>query len=478
MTYGRTLGPLVARIILGAALLGGASGCGGFNLKVLWAVSEDTPMQAVVRRADVARATGNNVERLMSGTAVDDDSKWVPTIQLKKSDAESVLRDVSADPEYQSLKGAKLKIVTAEAWAQSLSKVCPSESKSPSLLATISPEVHAQYSDIASQARTVAKIKSDIATEEAASDDKDRASEKADHDAKAKELKDKLEKVEADYKPKIDAFRAKLKEDAAKVSPDVKKQLVIAVASLKRAIEDARTANAAALIGYPKAMPGLKDEVKIIVKRIAADTIEAGIGNRPNMDKLSPEVKISGGVSVTIGGLTAADIGRLKLDDAIKDIAERSKNYVVHVVSLLGYIKETSDLLDLQANVLDDTMSAISGDASAGGEDLGSIEITATPGGVSVAATANVGAGGVSGKGGNRRMPVPMEPCVVAVAPAPQADGGDAGVGVGVAAGGVGVSVDVTGKAGAKGAKGGKKPDAKDKKPDPKDKKPDPKKKK
>src|SRR6185437_14150609 len=162
-------------------------------------------------------------------------------------------------------------------------------------------------------------------------------------------------------------------------------------------------------------------------------------GTRPNMDKLTPEVKFSGGVSVTIGGLSADDIGRLKLDDAIKDIADRSKNYVAHVVTLLGYIKATSDLLELQSNIIDDTMGAISGDPNAGNvDDLGSITIEASPGGVSVAATANTGAG-ATGKGGNKRMPVPMEACVVAPPPAAAA-GGDDDSG---AAGGVGVDVAV-----------------------------------
>src|SRR6185312_7672921 len=151
MTYRRTLMMFAARMAIGTALLAGSTGCAGFSLKSVWAVTEDTPMQAVVRRADSARATATNVDRLMSGTAVDDDSKWVPTIPLKKADAEAILNAVAADPEYKSLKGGKLRIVNAEAWAQALSKLCPSESKSPSLLATISDDVNNQYADIASQ---------------------------------------------------------------------------------------------------------------------------------------------------------------------------------------------------------------------------------------------------------------------------------------------------------------------------------------
>lgn len=406
---------MAARVALGALLLAGGTGCGAFNLKAAWAISETTPMQAVVRRADVARATANNVDRLMGATTVDDDSKWVAKLALKKADVEPMLKDIANDPEYTPAPGkaAKLRIVQAEAWALSLSQLCSKEKKSPSLFATVSPDVHSQYAEVSGQAKAVAKIKSDIANEEAAMDDKERAAEKADHEKKKAELQAQLEKTENEFKPKVESFLKKLSEDGAKASPEAKKQMAAAVAGLRRAVEDAKMANAAALIGYPKAMPGLKDEVKTIVKRIAADSIEEKIGTRPNLDKLAPEVKLTGGVSVTVAGLDPSDIGRLKPDDLVKDIAERSKNYVVHVVTLLGYIKETADILTIQSDVLDAAQKAISGDDKAGGgEDLGDLKVELEE------AAAAMKANGPSGKGKGKRIPVKMTACEDAKKPA------------------------------------------------------------
>jgi hypothetical protein len=364
-------------------------------------------MQTVVRRADVARATANEVERIMSGTGVDADSKWTDKLAIKKADAEPILKDVSKDPEYVSQTGEKLKVVPAEAWAQILSKVCSTESGKPSLYGEISDDVHTQYADIAAQAKTVAKLKADISIEDDAIDDKDKADEKADHEKKKADLKDQLQKAEDDYKPKIEAFKKKLAEDAAKASPEVKKQLSAAVASLQKAVEDAKLANTAALLGYPRAFPGLKDEAKIIVKRIAADTIEASIGTRPNLEKLTPEVKIKGGVSVTIAGLSPGDLGKLKLDEAVKDIAKRSTDYLGHVITLLGYISETGELLALQSDVLDTTQKALAGPGG-GAEDISDLAITAQ--------------NAAAASGNNKRIPVPMEACVPEKKPDPTPD--------------------------------------------------------
>ena len=410
MFFGRTFKKFSTRVALGALLVtstaAGATGCSLFNTKVVWAITEPTPMQVVVRRADAARAVATNVERLMGSTGIDDDSKWVVKIALKKADVEPLLRDVSGDPEYVSPKG-KVRVVNAEAWARALSAVCSTESKSKSVYGSVSDDVHTQYADIAAQAKNVAKIKADIAVEEAAIDDKERAGEKADHEAKKKELKDQLDKSESEYKPKVDAFKAKLKEDAAKASPEVKKQMAAVIAGLQRAVDDAKVANTAALIGYPKAFPGLKEEVKTIVKRIAADVIEERVGTRPNLDKLTPEVKLSGGVSVTIAGLGPEDAGKIDPAALSKDIAERSKNYIIKVVTLIGYIKETQDLLDLQTDLLAEAQGAISGDKNAGGgEDLADIKVE-----LEAAQAANAG-GGATGNGKGKRMAVPMEACV------------------------------------------------------------------
>ena len=366
-------------------------------------VRETPPMTVVVRRADAARATAANVERLLSATGVDADSKWVGKVALKKADVDAMLQDVGGDPEYDLTKGGKLRVVQAEAWARALSAICSTESKLPSLYATISADVQSGYADIAAQARVVAKIKSDLAAEDAALDDKERAAEKADHEAKKKDLTAQLDKTEAAYKPKVEAFLNKLREETAKASPEAKKQLAPVLAGLRRAVDDARFANTVAALGYVRAVPGLKDEVKSLIKIIAADTIEEQVGKRPNLTKLAPEVKLTGGVSVTVAGLSPEDIGRLKPEDLVKGIAERAKNYVVHVVTLLPYTKETGELLDLQASVIDTAMKGIAADEKGGGEDVSDLQVE------------------VSVTGAKKRMKVPMDSCAEGKA-APKAE--------------------------------------------------------
>jgi hypothetical protein len=404
MSSGRMVGMFVAKVALGALLLGSETGCSGFSPRVAMLVVRETPpMTVVVRRADAARATAANVERLLSATGVDADSKWVGKVALKKADVDAMLQDVGGDPEYDLTKGGKLRVMQAEAWARALSTICSTESKAPSLYATISPDVQSGYAEIAAQARVVAKLKSDIAAEEAAADDKDRAAEKADHEAKKKDLTAQLDQTEAAYKPKVEAFLNKLKEETAKASPEAKKQLGPVLAGLRRAVDDARFANTVAALGYVRAVPGLKDEVKNIVKLIAADAIEEHLGKRPNLTKLAPEVKLTGGVSVTVAGLAPEDIGTLKPADLVKGIAERAKSYVVHVVTLLPYTKETGELLDLQASVIDTAMKGLAADEKSGGEDLGDLQVE------------------VSVTGAKKRMRVPMESCAEGKA-APKAE--------------------------------------------------------
>ena len=107
-------------------------------------------------RGSVANITSNKQDKSKTLSSSTRQISGIKTA-LKKSDAEPILKDVSSDPEFASLKGDKLRVVPAEAWAVLLSKVCSTEKKAPSLYATLSDDVHTQYVDVASQAKKVAK---------------------------------------------------------------------------------------------------------------------------------------------------------------------------------------------------------------------------------------------------------------------------------------------------------------------------------
>ncbi len=152
MTNGR-----LSILLAAGALLACETGCSAmsalFNPKAAWALQEPAPMAVILRRADAARATATNVERLLGSTPVDATSTWIPKLGLKKADADASLHDIGNDPDYTLPgKGGKLRVVQAEAWAQSFAAICPHESAFPSLMAQVNPDLAASFTDIEGQA--------------------------------------------------------------------------------------------------------------------------------------------------------------------------------------------------------------------------------------------------------------------------------------------------------------------------------------
>lgn len=401
------------QVALAAALLSGSTGCGALsaltNPKAAWALQEPAPMAVILRRADAARATATNVDRLLNATAVDASSKWIAKIALKKSDVEVSLKEIGGDPDYVAPAGAKLRVIPAEAWARVLSGLCPHESKYPNLFASANAEVGTSYVEIAGQARTIGKLKADKEQEVTALDVKDiSASDKEAHEKKKKEIEQQIDKTDAEYKPRVEAFLTKLKAEAAKASPEVKTQLSLAMVGFKRAVDDAKLANSVALLRYPMAMPSMPQELKTQAKRIVADVIEDKTGHRPTLEKFDPDIKLDNGVKLTLNGLPPEALAGLKPEAILEDITVRARDYAARVLTLTAFIAETQDLLELEGQVIKSTMEAVEVDEAklkGAGDDLGEILVE-----IDVAA----GAGAViaKGKGGkSSRHPVPMTAC-------------------------------------------------------------------
>lgn len=417
--YARTILPALLQISLGAALALGSTGCGVIsaitNPKAAWALQEPAPMSVILRRADAARATAINVDRLMSATAIDPDSKWIAKVALKKSEVEGMLKEVSSDPDYAVPPKAKIRIVQAEAWARVLSSLCPHESKFPSMFHAVNAEVAGSYGDIAGQAKTLAKLKADKEAEQKALDEKDiSASDKEAHEKKKREIEDQIDKTEAEYRPKVEAFMGKLKAEVGKAPPEVKKEMSQAMVAFKHAVDDAKLANSVALLRYPLAMPGMPQELKTQAKRIVADVIEDKTGHRPTLEKFDPDIKLEGGgVKFTLNGLPPEALPGLKPDAILVDVTTRAKDYAVKVLTLSAYIAETQELLDLESDVIRNTMEGLDADekkVEGAGEDLSDLKVELDEA-ASIAA-ANAGNGAVTAKGGKggkkRRQPVPL----------------------------------------------------------------------
>jgi hypothetical protein len=400
-------------------LLSCGTGCGIVsamaNPKAAWALQEPAPMAVILRRADAARATATNVDRLLSATGVDASSRWVPKVALKKADVESALKEIGADPDYVVPKGAKIRVVQAEAWAKVLSELCPHETKFPSLFAEVSPEVAAAYSEISGQAKAIAKLKADRAAEDTALEAADlSASDKEAHEKKKKDLDEQIDKSEAEYKPKVDAFLIKLKGDSGKAPDDAKKQLSVALVALRRAIDDAKIANSVALMRYPLAMPGMPQELKTQAKRIVADVIEDRTGHRPSLDKFDPDIKLEGGtVKVTLNGLPPDALMSLKPEQIIVDVTTRAKDYALKVILLTPYVAETQVLLDLEADVIKNTMDGLSVDETKvqAGDDLGELKVELDEAAGIASANSSKGAVMAKGSGKAARHPVPLTSC-------------------------------------------------------------------
>ena len=431
MDLQKLLFPLAAGVLLSTS-----TGCGVMsaltNPKAAWALQEPAPMAVILRRADAARATATNVDRLLSTTGVDAASKWVPKVALKKADAEAALKEISADPDYVVPKGAKIRIVQAEAWAKVLSELCPHESKFPSLIAQVSAEVSTGYAEIAGQAKKVAKLKADKAAEETALDAKDiSSSDKEEHEKKKKEIEEQIDKAEAEYKPKVEAFMTKLRGDSGKAPPEAKKQLEVALVSLKHAIDDAKISNSVALMRYPLAMPGMPQELKTQAKRIVADVIEDRTGHRPSLEKFDPDIKLEGGgVKITLNGLPPDALASLKPEAIIVDVTTRAKDYAVRVLTLAAYIAETQELLDLETEVIKNTMEGLTieeGKVTGAGDDLGELKVELDEAAAIAAANSGKGAVTAKGSGKSARHPVPLASCGEGAGAAKADDKGEKG---------------------------------------------------
>src|SRR6476469_7028034 len=111
-------------------LLDTSTGCGALaaaaNPKVAWAIQDPAPMSVVVRRADVAEKTAQQVDRVMTDTPANDDSAWLTKVGPQKEDAGVMLGDLRKHQLYApGSAGAGSRIVPAEVWAKSLADVEP-----------------------------------------------------------------------------------------------------------------------------------------------------------------------------------------------------------------------------------------------------------------------------------------------------------------------------------------------------------------
>ena len=444
-------------------LLATSTGCGvisaAANPKVAWALKDPAPMSVVVRRADVAEQTAQQVDRVMTDTPANDDSTWLGNVGPAKDDATKTLADLRQHQLYAAGgPGAGSRIVPAEVWAKSLASIepkavpgakaapaapaaaapaaaasaadapadpvaksadpavkngkgkngkkkpgaiakndkatnkkgsknapiadkpaaaavdadatpapaaapapatvnvaTPIASKYPSLLAAINPDLGTAWAEIMEQRKALGDIKTQIAAEETALDEKGISdSDKSAHKKTIEGLEKQQDKIEKKADKLTDAFIPKVKDAAKKAPADVRDRFGAVLVNLRAAVEDAKIANGAAAVRYPMAATSLLDSAKQMASVYTADVVEEKTGKRPNTAGLTPGVTMEGGkVAITLNGLSQADLGKTSIGDVTSEVAARTTKWVGHALGLLGTISATSDTLGFEKDVLD-----------------------------------------------------------------------------------------------------------------------------
>ncbi len=387
---------------LGAILLVLGTGCGAVaaaaNPKVAWAVNDPAPMSVVVRRADAAEKTSQEVDRLLTATPANLDSEWIQQVGPSPDTAAAEIKTVSQLPFYVE---SKARVVPSEVWVRTLPGVKGGKGGKPqfqSLLAAIDKDLADRYGKIVQKRQELVGIQSLIATEQAAIDDKDATpADKSDHQKKKEELEKMADATQKELSPLQADFAHGAKEAAGKAAPEAREKIGVALVNLRQAIDDAQIANGAAAVRYPLAAPTVLSSLKAVVPVLVADIVEEQTGKRPNLNKLSPDVKLEGtSVSLTLNGLEPGDIGKIKLADLVTESVKRSTAWVTHTASLLGAIASTKEALSFQADMLD---AMVEGFTAGGWKVIVAAKIPGQDeGGSGVASLLGGGDGG--GKGG------------------------------------------------------------------------------
>lgn len=337
-------------------LLSLTTGCGALssmaNPKVAWALKDPATMNVVVRRADAAESTGKQVDRILTSTPASPDSDWLKSVAPKPDDAAGELKALKDEPVY---KTSHARVVMAEVWNRTLPDVQSTDGSSPNVLALVSGDLADAYAAISAKEADLADLRSQIDAEKEARGAKDASDgDKKEHDKNIDDLNKKLSKLEGEVDPLRKKFIDAAKDAAKKAPASARDAVGPALVSLRQAVDDANIANGAAAVRYPLALKSLPDSAKEMVPVLVADIIEEQTGHRPTLSGFHPDVKLDGtDIKVTLNGLEPGDLGKLSMGDLTTQTLDRSKKWVVHVVTLLGTVSSTKDTLSFEEDTLD-----------------------------------------------------------------------------------------------------------------------------
>jgi hypothetical protein len=332
------------------------TGCGMLsavaNPKVAWAFNDPAPMTVVVRRADAAEATAQQVDRILTATPASPDADWLKTVGPKPEDAACDMKALSQEPMYAQ---SHARVVAAEVWLRTLGDIKSDKGSSPNILGIVSTDLGDQYAAILAKENEVALLDQRIEAEKTARDAKGVSdADKKAHDAAIDDLKSQKSKKQDEVDPLKKKFLASVKDAAAQTPAEKRDAVGPALVNLRQAVDDASIADGAAALRYPMAIPSMLDSVKQMVPIFVADIVEEQTGNRPLLQGFKPDVSLDGtDVKLTINGLSKDDLGKISIGDLTTQTIGRTKDWVVHTLGLLAAIGSTKDHLSFEQDTLD-----------------------------------------------------------------------------------------------------------------------------
>jgi hypothetical protein len=316
-------------------------------------------MSVVVRRADAASTTAQEVDRLLTKTPTSLDSTWLTQIAPDPKDAAAQIKAVSQEPMYAK---SKARVISAEVWTVTLPTLKNDSGDKPNLLAAIDSDLGDAYANVMTKKLEIADLKAKIDAENTALDAKDiTPDDKKTHESTRDDLKKQESKAEDDASPLEKKLLDSAKQAASKASADTKAKFTPAIVNLLQAVDDASISNGAAAIRYPLALRTMLDSAKEMAPVFVADVIEEKTGTRPP-GPLDVGVTLDGTkVTLTLSGVAPSVLGSLNVSDVTAQALEREQKWVTHAIGLLPLIATTGETLSFEHEVLADLLDGFGG---------------------------------------------------------------------------------------------------------------------
>jgi len=393
----------------------GAAGCGAVssaaNPKVAPYIKEQAPLTIVVERADAAATTSREVERLLTETPVNAD--WpkelaLGTDRIRQTQSDQAARFIYAGKPYA--------IVASVVWARTLTNIklapppdsaasaaeaapttdsgsgatdsaagttgsatgatTPSSDQGASsgavdsnaasgavstpgpklpvnLLAAIAPDLATDYTTFETSIADLSRMEAAIDAEKKAASEATTDADKQAHTKAAEAKQAELDHAKAAIEPLRKDFLLRCKAAAAKAAASAQTFGPVVV-NLRQAVDDAETANGAAVVAYPLAAKDIKNQVVVSAEGNLTDLIYEQTGHRLQTRGTHVNAGFDGSkVNLSLNGMTPDDLGKVDPGELVTQTLARTQSFVEKALLLLDTTSRTEGRLEFEADMLD-----------------------------------------------------------------------------------------------------------------------------